>query len=812
MDFTMVDAGRVGGLTATSMGVTYASHVSAAQVVQQQAVITAQQVANAHQQHTPQQQQHTAQHNNGTVQIQRVTLHQHQQQQQQQQQQQSQQQQAAQQQQVTAVQVAQQQVTIVPQHSASQHHHHHDQESLGHVTAIKVQDLNKDESQAFTPPPRVESVGVMTSHNETRVEKATDNDFNDSLNIKIEIRGSLPGITPPNTEKDKNIPLLLEFHSVPELLQFFSRGAISQPIDAFNLLSPELVRSFNPELVRNHFLYVPNSQDGSAVRVSSNGFTSPTSSQQSASITTVPVMTSVANNAVQLPLGGGKLTTVKQERKRGELPPGTIYHRPPPPDPLANSVFVCWICGLDMQKSLQFEEHMIEQHSIDKPYRCDDCGVTFKRKAHLDRHRRIHLPTRPYQCGICGKGFTRNEHVRRHAYTHSGEKPFNCPTCNRSFGRREHLLKHMASHTKLQLPDCVSSPSPTGTDFSHMSGEYNSLFGVNTPILHNHQPSFKYNNEAAHISEETAQYLLDEIDNDEQQQISRLQLPQDTSVKLVHHSFSGLSDDLSMLVKCDDDDTAKSTLAAAKLPAVEITRKVSKIEKLHKSSKTKSDLPNNEDPSLSSSSNSINNYTINCSLSKNKINVSSVEEKGTESVCSSRDNLQQSSNLTRLVVQADKISQSFSIAPSSIANTGVICASGSILSNDSQGKIEHPVPASIPSSSRVSAFSDASVLQQQQQVNMSVAFSGGSDSLIPLSTILGGSHFVNSSAPQMGSGDAALPFLMTSSPELHLKALQQQQMLLDAGNELLTQMEQQQYKEDKITKAEKDHGKLALLR
>uniref|UniRef100_A0A0P4W5Z1 C2H2-type domain-containing protein n=2 Tax=Scylla TaxID=6760 RepID=A0A0P4W5Z1_SCYOL len=112
-----------------------------------------------------------------------------------------------------------------------------------------------------------------------------------------------------------------------------------------------------------------------------------------------------------------------------------------------------------MQKSLQFEEHMVDQHSVDKPYRCDDCGVTFKRKAHLDRHRRIHLPTRPYQCAVCGKGFTRNEHVRRHSFTHSGEKPYHCPTCNKTFSRREHLTKHLLSHTK---PPGSHSPPPSG--------------------------------------------------------------------------------------------------------------------------------------------------------------------------------------------------------------------------------------------------------------------------------------------------------------------------------------------------------------
>ncbi|XP_063878790.1 zinc finger protein 275-like isoform X3 [Scylla paramamosain] len=316
----------------------------------------------------------------------------------------------------------------------------------------KVQELTKDDSQgAFTPPPRVSSVA---SH-ESRVEKGTDTTDFEPL-IKVEIRGGIPGI---NTgDKDKNSIVQLHFNSVNEVLHYFSQRSVPQHIDAFNLLTnPDLVRNINPDLVRNHFLYVPNPQEG--VRVASNGY----SSGGSNSAQTPPAQGGSATSPVVVKQGSSSGGYSKQGDRRRESgqstlpPPGTIIARPGVDT--SGASFVCWICGLDMQKSLQFEEHMVDQHSVDKPYRCDDCGVTFKRKAHLDRHRRIHLPTRPYQCAVCGKGFTRNEHVRRHSFTHSGEKPYHCPTCNKTFSRREHLTKHLLSHTK---PPGSHSPPPSG--------------------------------------------------------------------------------------------------------------------------------------------------------------------------------------------------------------------------------------------------------------------------------------------------------------------------------------------------------------
>ncbi|XKL64702.1 hypothetical protein PGB90_004788 [Kerria lacca] len=60
-------------------------------------------------------------------------------------------------------------------------------------------------------------------------------------------------------------------------------------------------------------------------------------------------------------------------------------------------------------------------NSIDRPYHCDKCNMTFKRNLHLKRHFLV---------------------------THTMNKNFICEICKRSFSRKDYLDKHIRGHQK----------------------------------------------------------------------------------------------------------------------------------------------------------------------------------------------------------------------------------------------------------------------------------------------------------------------------------------------------------------------------
>jgi len=49
-----------------------------------------------------------------------------------------------------------------------------------------------------------------------------------------------------------------------------------------------------------------------------------------------------------------------------------------------------------------------------KPFKCEYCGFSFKRKYDLIRYTRLHTGVKPYKCEICKKAFYRLDALKRH--------------------------------------------------------------------------------------------------------------------------------------------------------------------------------------------------------------------------------------------------------------------------------------------------------------------------------------------------------------------------------------------------------------
>lgn len=95
---------------------------------------------------------------------------------------------------------------------------------------------------------------------------------------------------------------------------------------------------------------------------------------------------------------------------------------------------------------------MFKWGSVNKPFRCQICDLSFEDgnllRAHMERHANTNTePKKPFQCTLCTKSFQSTRSLERHQFVHSGQLQKRCKYCYKVFANKENLDKHILMHS-----------------------------------------------------------------------------------------------------------------------------------------------------------------------------------------------------------------------------------------------------------------------------------------------------------------------------------------------------------------------------
>jgi len=110
--------------------------------------------------------------------------------------------------------------------------------------------------------------------------------------------------------------------------------------------------------------------------------------------------------------------------------------------------YTCQACGKSFATNAALNKHQFS-HVDEKPFMCEHCGQTFKRKIYYDIHKKNMHPGNPllappekYECELCKKSFTKKVYRNVHLKRHNGHG-HQCEICYKLFLSKAHMQRHI---------------------------------------------------------------------------------------------------------------------------------------------------------------------------------------------------------------------------------------------------------------------------------------------------------------------------------------------------------------------------------
>ncbi|XP_001862234.2 zinc finger protein 595 [Culex quinquefasciatus] len=116
------------------------------------------------------------------------------------------------------------------------------------------------------------------------------------------------------------------------------------------------------------------------------------------------------------------------------------------PNAVVEDKVACPTCLEEFLTKSLLQQHVRSVHEERKEFACLECGKVYKNFANLNRHRDSHNETRKHPCSFCDKSFTQQISLNNHIRNrHTGEEPFMCADCGETFRDSSVFYKHRAN-------------------------------------------------------------------------------------------------------------------------------------------------------------------------------------------------------------------------------------------------------------------------------------------------------------------------------------------------------------------------------